>query len=229
MKKAKRFQAGFLGSCICHVIIVILLGLLGLWTIAKDNKDDIMVVSLVGGGGGSMDVVRQEAGSVEKVTSRPDDIVEISEKTEQVEQLKPEQLNNNVDKTSEKSIANNGDSGNNGGSEGISKGKGSGGPGFGNGPSNAQPVVPPRLTHYVKPPYPPDAREKGIEGTVIVRVLIDLSGNIGGVDIYESSGSSLLDEAAISSANGWEFSPAKDNLGKDMRCYVFIPISFSLR
>ncbi|NCD08837.1 MAG: energy transducer TonB [Negativicutes bacterium] len=229
MKKAKRFQAGFLGSCICHMILVILFGLLGLWTITKDNKDDIMVVSLVGGGGGSIQSVQQEVGSVEKIAARPDDIVEISKKPEKTEQLKQERLNNSVEKSGEKSSANNGGSGNNGESEGKGKGTGSIGAGFGNGSDNAQPVVPPRLIHYSKPPYPSAAREKGIEGTVIVRVLIDLSGNIAGADVYESSGSSLLDEAAIAATNRWEFSAAKNNLGKNMACYIFIPISFNLR
>lgn len=225
MKKANRFQAGFLGSCICHMILVIIFGLLGLWTITKDNKDDIMVVSLVGGGGGSIQSVQQEVGSVEKIAVRSDDIVEISKKPEKTEQLKQERLNNSVEKSGEKSSANNGGSGNNGESEGNGKCTGS----VGVGSDNVQPVVPPRLIHYSKPPYPSAAREKGMEGTVIVRVLIDLSGNIAGADVYESSGSSLLDEAAIAATNRWEFSAAKNNLGKNMACYIFIPISFNLR
>lgn len=229
MKKSKRFQMGLVGSCVCHVIVVVLLGALGLWTTTKDNRDDIMVVSLVGSGGGSMEVGQRVANASERITPKPDDIINISKQPDFQENLLQEQSKDRPDKNAVNNFTNKGESVSSGGSDGSKKGTGSPGAGTGGALSNAQPVVPPRLVHYAKPAYPAAAREKGTEGTVVVRVLVDLAGNVAGADVYESSGSSLLDEAAIAAANRWEFLSAKDNLGKEMSCYVFIPISFDLR
>lgn len=229
MKKSKRFQTGLVGSCVCHVIVVVLLGTLGLWTTTKDSRDDIMVVSLVGSGGGSMEVGQRVANASERIMPKPDDIIKITKQPDFQENLLQEQLKDSADKNPVKGFTNKGESVNSSGNEGSKKGTGSPGAGPDSGLGNAQPVVPPRLVHYAKPAYPAAAREKGTEGTVVVRVLVDLAGNVAGADVYESSGSSLLDEAAIAAANKWEFLAARDNLGKDMSCYVFIPISFDLR
>lgn len=229
MKKSKRFQTGIVGSCVCHVIVVVFLGALGLWTTTKDSRDDIMVVSLVGSGGARMEAGQQIASASARITPKADDIIEISKQAGVQENLLQEQLKDRTDKNAVNNLANKGESNNSGGSEGSKNGTGSPGAGTGSGLGNAQPVVPPRLVHYAKPAYPASAREKGTEGTVVVRVLVDLAGNVAGADVYESSGSSLLDEAAIAAANRWEFLSAKDNLGKAMSCYVFIPISFDLR
>ena len=45
--------------------------------------------------------------------------------------------------------------------------------------------------------YPRFARERGIEGTVLVRLRILPSGDVGAVDIVRSSGSEILDSATV--------------------------------
>jgi len=224
MKKSKRFQTGFFCSCFCHLIIILLLGMLGIWHIAKEEKHDVMVVSLVGSSG-SGEAVSQNI-LKESIAEMQDDIVDPLQKIEE----KPLEKDNSKDekKNIAKNSAENIDSGENG-----RQGKGNGtgieaGSGLGAGNDNSQPVVPPRLVHYVKPDYPGSARVNGIEGKVILRVLVNSAGNVASAQVHESSGVASLDEAAVETANQWEFAPAKNNFGKAMNCYVFVPISFCL-
>jgi protein TonB len=45
--------------------------------------------------------------------------------------------------------------------------------------------------------YPRFARERGIEGTVLVRFKVLPSGDIEAVDVVRSSGAQILDEASV--------------------------------
>ena len=45
--------------------------------------------------------------------------------------------------------------------------------------------------------YPPEARRRGVQGTVIVIVTVDARGRVIDVKVSKSSGSRLLDDAAI--------------------------------
>jgi len=45
--------------------------------------------------------------------------------------------------------------------------------------------------------YPRLARERGIEGTVLVRFKVLPSGDIDGVNVVKSSGAAVLDEASV--------------------------------
>ena len=77
------------------------------------------------------------------------------------------------------------------------------------------------------PAYPSSARRLGQEGTVILRVLVLASGDAGSVDIFHSSGSSQLDEAALSAVRKWRFIPAKN--GRNVvDCIINVPITFKL-
>ena len=79
-----------------------------------------------------------------------------------------------------------------------------------------------------KPPYPPVAFKMRIEGTVTVRALVLPDGACGEVLLGRSSGSSLLDDAALETVAKWKFVPAKSQ-GKEISQWVSIPISFALR
>ncbi len=78
-----------------------------------------------------------------------------------------------------------------------------------------------------KPLYPRIARESGWEGTVVLRVFIETSGNPGNIQIHKSSGYRLLDHAAQTAIKTWTFQPAKDG-NIPVAKWVDIPIKFDL-
>ncbi|UCD04678.1 MAG: TonB family protein [candidate division WOR-3 bacterium] len=84
-----------------------------------------------------------------------------------------------------------------------------------------QPVV------QAKPRYPDLVRRAGIEGRTVVKALVDIDGSIIEVQVLKSSGNQMLDEAALTAARNWKFSPAKQR-DKYVRVYVSIPINFKL-
>ncbi len=82
-------------------------------------------------------------------------------------------------------------------------------------------------TYNPKPEYPPIAKQSGMEGQVIVKVLVGSDGKVDEVEVLQSSGYKELDEAASSTAKEWEFTkPTKD--GEPVRVWVTIPFNFSL-
>lgn len=76
--------------------------------------------------------------------------------------------------------------------------------------------------------YPELARRAGVEGTVIVRVLVDKSGRATRT-LIEHSDNKLLDNAAEEAVRKYgHFPPAIQN-GQPITCWVSIPIRFKLR
>lgn len=87
--------------------------------------------------------------------------------------------------------------------------------------------VKPKPIVQVKPRYPDLARQAGIEGKTVVKALVDVDGSVMEVQILKSSGNQMLDQAALTAARRWKFSPAKQR-DKFVRVYVSIPINFRL-
>ncbi|RMG60924.1 MAG: energy transducer TonB [Deltaproteobacteria bacterium] len=67
---------------------------------------------------------------------------------------------------------------------------------------------PPRLLSMPKPAYPFIARKRGLEGVVLLSVLVDREGRPKEVRVLRSSGNSLFDERARNSAMKALFEPA---------------------
>lgn len=59
------------------------------------------------------------------------------------------------------------------------------------------------------PEYPPMALRRRIEGTVGLKILVTAQGTAGQVQVTSSSGSSLLDKAAVETVRKWKFKPAR--------------------
>ena len=82
-------------------------------------------------------------------------------------------------------------------------------------PSTARPLpVPlheldsqPTVIGDVRIPYPEDARSRGIEGTVVLSVLVDESGNVRAVKVISGPGAGL-DQAAAKAVERIRFRPA---------------------
>lgn len=76
--------------------------------------------------------------------------------------------------------------------------------------------------------YPELARRAGVEGTVIVRVLVAKDGSVTRM-LIEYSDNKLLDQAAEEAIRKYgRFTPAIQN-GQPIACWVSIPIRFKLR
>ena len=112
------------------------------------------------------------------------------------------------------------------------------------GPVVAIPTPPPAPTARVEEPvteptgyagylnnpaplYPKAAQRLGMQGRVMLRVRVLASGQVGDVEIRQSSGKALLDEAALAAVKGWTFAPAKrGNTAID--AWTQVPIEFKL-
>lgn len=93
-------------------------------------------------------------------------------------------------------------------------------------PARREIIVPVLLDYDLY--YPDEARRKGMEGTVHVRVLVNRNGKSEDVVIIRSSGSHLLDSAAVRTAKTFVFSPAM--AGEEaQKTWVLVPIEFTFR
>jgi protein TonB len=66
----------------------------------------------------------------------------------------------------------------------------------------------PKLQSDVRVPYPPEAKQKGIQGAVLMDLLIDNSGKVRDVTLVEGP-SPDLSAAAVAAARNFSFSPAQ--------------------
>lgn len=77
------------------------------------------------------------------------------------------------------------------------------------------------------PEYPALAQRRGWEGRVLLRVRVLASGKPSEIQIQQSSGRDLLDEAAIQAVQRWSFVPAKRG-DVTQEGWVSVPIDFKL-
>jgi protein TonB len=77
------------------------------------------------------------------------------------------------------------------------------------------------------PVYPAVARRSGDQGTVMLKVLVSLEGAPLRVELDQSSGSKLLDSAAVDAVKGWRFVPARRG-AQNIEGWVRVPVVFKL-
>ena len=78
------------------------------------------------------------------------------------------------------------------------------------------------------PPYPRQAMARNVEGTVGLRIHVDAGGNPIEVSIERSSGSALLDQAALKQVKArWRFVPAQRD-GQATDAWALVSIAFVL-
>ncbi|HKQ68986.1 MAG TPA: TonB-dependent receptor [Polyangiaceae bacterium] len=73
---------------------------------------------------------------------------------------------------------------------------------------DAQPVTPPKITHFEQASYPAEAQKAGLEANVILRLDIDKDGKVTAVTVTEPAGHGF-DEAATEAAKKFSFEPAR--------------------
>lgn len=77
------------------------------------------------------------------------------------------------------------------------------------------------------PRYPRIAQRKGIEGTALYEIWLNENGKQIKQELITSSGTQVLDEAALSAIRDWQFSPQLID-GQAIAHRVQIPVRFSL-
>jgi len=86
----------------------------------------------------------------------------------------------------------------------------------------------PRYAENPSPIYPPEARKKGYEGEVLLKVEVLADGRVGQIELKRSCGHAVLDSSALTAVKQWRFIPAKKGQNP-VPLWVNIPIKFQLR
>ena len=116
---------------------------------------------------------------------------------------------------------------------GIGEGSGAGiGPGSeaGTGGGPYRPgagITPPSLVHEVRPDYTDEARRLGIEGEVVLEIVVRRDGSIGDVKVLNGLRGGL-DRRAIEAVRQWRFSPSR-RYGTPVDVIVEVAVEFKLR
>ena len=93
--------------------------------------------------------------------------------------------------------------------DGSASSSSAGGPGGGGGGGGGSGGAATPLVTNVLPAYPPEALARGIEGTVMLRVLVGQDGTVRRTTVETSSGDATLDESALATVRDhWRFEPA---------------------
>lgn len=78
-----------------------------------------------------------------------------------------------------------------------------------------------------RPLYPLTSRQRKEEGLVVLSVRVSKEGLPGGIQVVQSSGHALLDQAAVRAVSQWRFTPAR--LGQQpVASQIEIPVRFKL-
>jgi len=85
----------------------------------------------------------------------------------------------------------------------------------------------PEIAENPPPVYPRIARIRGYEGLVLLEVDVSADGSCTGVEVIESSGHEVLDQAAVDAVQKWKFRPALAN-GATVSGRARVPIRFKL-
>lgn len=86
---------------------------------------------------------------------------------------------------------------------------------------------PPRPTRQTPLPYPSSARKEGVEGYVVLSLLISAAGEIEKVQVLESSPAGRFEDSAVQGVRNWRFEPAQYQ-GRNVRVWAKQRIRFDL-
>jgi len=87
----------------------------------------------------------------------------------------------------------------------------------------------PKVVRAVKPDYPRSARLAGVEGLVVVQVVIGADGDVEEAQTRVLRSVPGLDSAAIAAVAQYRFTPALGRDGRPVRVMVHLPLQFNLR
>jgi TonB family protein len=84
------------------------------------------------------------------------------------------------------------------------------------------PTPKPRLIYAPAPAFPPQASRSGVSGTGRFRLTFDANGNVTNVQVIQSTGNRLFDDAATGTLRQWRSSPGQGWV-------VTVPVTFQTR
>jgi protein TonB len=87
-------------------------------------------------------------------------------------------------------------------------------------------VDPPELLTRVNPIYPQEAQEAGIEGLVVLDIVVGEDGSVIDVSVFRSVPE--LDQAAIDAVSQWRYSPTFVN-GEPVEVELSVTVNFTLQ
>lgn len=82
-----------------------------------------------------------------------------------------------------------------------------------------------KLVRMVKPQYPPEAKEAGIQGPVLLHVKVATDGTVKEIVVKE--GEPKLVEAAVEAVRQWEYEPVQVD-GKAVEASTDVTVKFTL-
>ena len=85
------------------------------------------------------------------------------------------------------------------------------------------PTMQAKLTHYVKPVYPPEAKENNIHGIVRLRIIVGTDGVVKFLEVL--SGHPALARAALDAVRQWRYEPTTLN-GQPIEVVTGINVRF---
>ena len=85
-----------------------------------------------------------------------------------------------------------------------------------------RPTPKPRLIYAPAPAFPPRAAQPGLSGTGRFRLSFDAQGNVTNIQLIQSTGNRLFDEAAINTLRQWKCAPGQG-------WAVTVPVTFRTR
>ena len=88
--------------------------------------------------------------------------------------------------------------------------------------------VPPQIVRYVRPVYPELAISAGIEGEVVLKVIVGKNGRVLDVSIVRSNVTPSMERAAIEAVKKFIFRPAMQG-GIPLQVSVEVPVRFKLQ
>ena len=83
----------------------------------------------------------------------------------------------------------------------------------------------PKRLNAVTPEYPETAKRAGIEGTVMLKVLVNKTGKVDSVEVQK--GPAVFHKSAAAAARATTFKPARQN-DRAVACWVVMPFRFSI-
>lgn len=93
--------------------------------------------------------------------------------------------------------------------------------------AESEPVFDAAYLNNPAPSYPSFAKKRGIQGKVLLAVVVKVDGTPLSVAVSHSSGSSTLDESALDAVKQWRFIPAKRS-GQLVQANVIVPVEFKI-
>lgn len=88
------------------------------------------------------------------------------------------------------------------------------------------PALPPRIVESLPAPYTESARAQGIEGTVVLMVLVRRDGSVGAANVSQGLEASL-DHSAQDTVRRWKFAPAMRG-GRTVDVVLEVKVKFEL-